>query len=108
MQNRRIINRVGSSIGVDINADVVANSFLAILSHVKHGDWASIVPHTFAHFFAAAAELVALDLIEPVHTQSVGVVLSDREPLSPMSGALLSSVADADFESDLNGGVPGR
>jgi DNA-binding transcriptional LysR family regulator len=52
MQNRRIINKVAASIGVDIKADVVCNSFLAILSHVRHGEWASIVPHTFARFFS--------------------------------------------------------
>ena len=54
MQNRRIINKVAASIGVDIKADLVSNSFLAILSHVRHGEWASIVPHTFARLFVGA------------------------------------------------------
>jgi hypothetical protein len=40
-------------------------------------------------------------LVEPSHTQEIGLVFSDREPLAPMAGALLSSVADADFERDL-------
>ena len=102
MQNRRIINNIAASIGVSIKADVVSNSFLAILSHIRHGDRASIVPHTFAHLFSGVADLVAADLIDPVHTQAIGLVLSDREPLSPMSGALLSSVANVDFERDLD------
>src|SRR5262245_38215938 len=101
MQNRRIINKVGASIGVDIKADIVSDSFLAILSHLRQGDWASIVPHTFGRLFGAA-DLAVVDIIEPSHTQSIGLVLSDREPLSPMSGALLSSVADVDFERDLD------
>jgi DNA-binding transcriptional LysR family regulator len=101
MQNRRIINKVAASIGVEIKAGTVSNSFLAILSHVAHGEWASIVPHTFARLFFAGTDLVAVDIIEPVHTQVIGLVLSDREPLSPMSGALLSSVADVDIERDL-------
>jgi DNA-binding transcriptional LysR family regulator len=101
MQNRRIINNVAASIGVEIKPDVVSNSYLAVLSHVRHGEWASIVPHTFARLFFGDADLVAVDIVEPVHTQSVGLVLSDREPLSPMSGALLSSVASVDFERDL-------
>jgi DNA-binding transcriptional LysR family regulator len=101
MQNRRIINNVGASIGVEIKADVVSNSFLSILAHVRHGEWASIVPHTFARLFLDSTELVAVDIIEPIHTQAVGLVLSDREPLSPMSGALLSSVANVDFEQEL-------
>jgi hypothetical protein len=51
--------------------------------------------------FFPAADLVAVDLVEPIHTQAIGLVLSDREPLSPMSGALLSSITDVDFERDL-------
>jgi DNA-binding transcriptional LysR family regulator len=103
MQNRRIINNVAASIGVDIEPDVVSNSFLALLAHLRHGEWASIVPHTFAGVFFPGADLVAVDIIEPVHTQLVGLVLSDRAPLSPMSAALLSSVANVDFERDLGG-----
>jgi DNA-binding transcriptional LysR family regulator len=103
MQNRRIINNVGASIGVEIKADVVSNSFLSILAHVRHGEWASIVPHTFARLFFGGTDLVAVDITEPVHTQAIGLVLSDREPLSPMSGALLSSVANVDFEQEIAG-----
>jgi len=101
MQNRRIINKVAASVGVNIKADVVGNSFIGILSHLHHGEWASIVPHTFARMFFGAAEFVVLDLVEPAHTQTIGLVVSDREPLTPMAGALLSSVADVDFEREL-------
>ena len=101
MQNRRIINKVAASIGVEVKADVVSHSFLAVLSHVRHGDWASIVPHTFARLFVGTDDVVAIDLVEPSHTQEIGLVLSDREPLAPMAGALLSSVANADFEREL-------
>ena len=51
--------------------------------------------------FFGAAEFVVLDLVEPAHTQTIGLVVSDREPLTPMAGALLSSVADVDFEREL-------
>lgn len=105
MKYRRIINKVAASIGVEMRAHVVSDSFVAILSHVQHGDWASIVPHTFARLFFGAADLVAVDLVEPIHTQVIGLLLSDREPLSPMSGALLSSVENIDFERDLDAAV---
>jgi DNA-binding transcriptional LysR family regulator len=101
MQNRRIINNVAASIGVEIKPDIVSNSFVAILSHVRHGEWASIVPHTFARLFFGGTDLVSVDIVEPVHTQVLGLVLSDREPLSPMGGALLASIANVDFERDL-------
>ena len=102
MQNRRILNNIAASVGVDINPGVVSNSYLAVLSHLRHGAWASIVPHTFPKALFGGDDLVAVDIIEPIQTQLVGLVLSDREPLSPMSGALLSSVANADFEREIN------
>jgi hypothetical protein len=40
---------------------------------------------------------VAIDLVEPVHTQAVGLVLSNREPRSPMAGALLASVLESEL-----------
>jgi len=101
MQNRRIINNVAASIGVQLKPDVVSNSYLAVLSHVRHGEWASIMPHTYARLFFGGVDLVSVDIVEPAHTQAVGLVLSDREPLSPMSGALLSALGNVDFEQDL-------
>jgi DNA-binding transcriptional LysR family regulator len=101
MQNRRIINNVATSVGVTIKPEIVSNSFLGICSHLRHGEWASIVPHTFFYVFGGAPELVAIDLIEPVHSQSIGLVLSDRDPPSPMAGALLGSIGGTDLEADL-------
>jgi DNA-binding transcriptional LysR family regulator len=101
MQNRRIINNLTASIGVTMRPEIVSNSFLDICSHLRHGEWASIVPHTFFYVFGGAPDLVAIDLVEPVHGQSIGLVLSDLDPPSPMAGALLGSIGDTDLEADL-------
>lgn len=100
MQNRRIINRLAASINVAINPTVVGNSFLAVCSHLRQGEWASIVPHTFLYIFGGGSELVAIDLRDPVHSQAVGLVLSDRDPASPMTEALIRCIAGADFECE--------
>ena len=92
MQNRRIINKVAASIGVAVEPSVASNSFLGICSHLRHGGWSSIVPHTFSYVFGDAPDLVSIDLVEPVHSQAIGLVLSNRDPPSPMAAALLSSV----------------
>ncbi|MEJ0025021.1 MAG: LysR family transcriptional regulator [Rhizomicrobium sp.] len=97
MQNRRIITNLLASIGVAISPPIVSNSFLGIYSHLQHGEWSSIVPHTFSYMFGGMRDLVAVDLVEPVHTQSIGLVLSNREPPSPMSNALLASVLEGDL-----------
>jgi DNA-binding transcriptional LysR family regulator len=46
MQNRRIIDAVAQSLELTAAPTVTANSFLALLSNLRHGGWASIVPHT--------------------------------------------------------------
>jgi DNA-binding transcriptional LysR family regulator len=97
MQNRRILTNLLASIGIAITPSVVSNSFLAIYSHLQHGEWSSIVPHTFAYLFSGARDLAAVELIEPAHSQSVGLVLSDREPPSPMASALLTSVLEGEL-----------
>lgn len=97
MQNRRILTNLLASIGIAITPSVVSNSFLAIYSHLQHGEWSSIVPHTFSYMFGSARDLAAIELIEPTHSQSVGLVLSDREPPSPMASALLASVLEGDL-----------
>jgi len=101
MQNRRIIDNLTQSIGVTVKPEIVSNSFLGIVSHLRHGEWASIVPHTFFFAVGGAPDLVAIDLVEPVHAQSVGLVVSDRDPQSPMATALLKAVQAADMEADL-------
>ena len=90
MQNRRILNKLAESAGLEIHPHVVSNSFLALFSHLQQGEWASVMPHTFAYLVAAVPGLAAIDLVDPVHTQPVGLVLSDRDPLSPLASALLA------------------
>jgi DNA-binding transcriptional LysR family regulator len=102
MQNRRIINAVAASVGVDVHPSVVSNSFLAICSHLRHGGWSSIVPHTFSFVLGDPSDLVSIDLVEPVHSQSIGLVLSNRDPPSPMSAALLTSALDETLSFDFD------
>ena len=98
MQNRRIIDKLAASIGVTIEPEIRSNSFLAICSHLRHGEWAAIVPHTFLYLFAGSPEIAVLDLVEPAHEQLLGLVLSDRTPLSPMAAALMASLDGASFD----------
>jgi DNA-binding transcriptional LysR family regulator len=106
MQNRRIINKVAASVGLTIKPTIVSNSFLGICSHVRHGGWAGIVPHTFLHLFGPAQDVIALDLVEPSHSEAIGLVLSDRDPLSPMASALLASTLDADLAKAMTNALP--
>jgi hypothetical protein len=55
-------------------------------AHPQHGEWSSIVPHTFSYMFGGT-----------VHTQSIELVLSNHEPPSPIPNAMLESVMEGDL-----------
>jgi DNA-binding transcriptional LysR family regulator len=105
MQNRRILNNLSAGIGITLTPTVTSNSFLALFSHLRQGGWSSIMPHTFSYLLGDARELVAIALVDPVHTQAVGLVLSNRDPPAPMASALLASVMDINVELEFDAAV---
>lgn len=95
---RRIIDRLTSSIGLAVHPPIVSNSFLAVCAHLRQGSWVSIVPHSFFHVLGQQADLVAVDIVDPVHSEAIGLVISDREPRSPMAAALLAAALGVSIE----------
>lgn len=103
MQNRRVLNNLAQSIGLELCPTVTTNSFLGVCSHVCSGAWSSIIPHTFAYIFAGCEELALIDLVDPVHSQTIGIVVSDRDPLPPLGRAFLTSAAPLGLDKALRG-----
>jgi DNA-binding transcriptional LysR family regulator len=102
MQNRRIIDRLTTSIGLTVHPTVTSNSFLAVCAHLRSGEWASIVPHSFFHLLGEQPDLVSIDIVDPIHSEAIGLVVSDREPRAPMVAALLAAVMETDIEAALS------
>lgn len=101
MQNRRVLNNLAQSIGINLKPTVTTNSYLSVCSHVCSGEWSSIIPSTFGYIFAGSEDLAMIDLVDPVHTQMIGLVASDRDPLSPLARALMQCAARIDFDAAL-------
>lgn len=101
MQNRRIIDRIAASVGAPIHPSVVANSFLAVLSHLRAGGWTSIVPDSFLQLIGSQERLHAIPIVEPEHIEILGLVVSDRDPQSPMAFALLTAAAYLDIAREM-------
>ncbi|MEJ1978202.1 MAG: LysR family transcriptional regulator [Acetobacteraceae bacterium] len=101
MQNRRILNRIAAGAGLPIHAAVVSNSFLGIWAHIAQGVWSSIVPYTFSYLLGQSSDLMMAELVEPVESQSIGLVLSNRVPPSPVAAALLAVASNVDLQDDL-------
>lgn len=101
MQNRRVLNNIARSAGLKLAPTVTTNSFLAVCSYVCSGVWSSIVPHTFSYLFSECKDLVSIDLVDPIHSQNIGLVTSDRDPMPPLAHALLQCAKRLDFEDAL-------
>lgn len=101
MQNRRVLNAVFQGQGVAAAPCIVSNSFLGVLSQLRTGAWSSIVPHTFAHLFGDQPEIRLIPLVEPEHSQSIGLVTTNRDPPPPMARAFEACARGLDFDDQL-------
>jgi DNA-binding transcriptional LysR family regulator len=88
MQNRRIIDGIFRSVGKSPTPAVETNSIFNLCSHTASGHWSSIVPRPLLRFFGMPKGTVALPLVEPEASRSMGLIIADREPASPLARAL--------------------
>lgn len=94
MQNRRIIDRLFVAGGAGIpKVAVETDSVLTLVAHVRSGEWSSVFPHSFLGLLgrndATFGGLRVVPLVEPEAEQAVGLVVSERDPLSPLARALV-------------------
>lgn len=87
MQNRRIVNRHLAAAGASVRARVEANSSIALIAHVKTGQWVAIVAETLAEMYGAG--LRAIPIVAPDAHNLVGLIAAPREPHRPVLNALL-------------------
>ncbi|MFK8252881.1 LysR family transcriptional regulator [Ancylobacter terrae] len=98
MQNRRIVDQVMAEEGLASRPLVETNSFMGVWSFIRHAGLASIVPLACLRE-GATADLIAVPLAEPVHNQPIGLVISDRDPVSPVADALFRMAGRADRDA---------
>lgn len=90
MQNRRILDSHLTRLGVSIDPVATADSYVALLSMVAEGGLSAIITDSHAGLFAAHPDLVIVPISDALPANVVGVVVLDREPMSPLASALLS------------------
>jgi DNA-binding transcriptional LysR family regulator len=92
MQNRRIIDRAFETSGERPSPVVEANGLVALMSHVRLGDWSSIVPQSLLLLTGLSDGLRALPMVDPAPNHAVGLVYPDRDPVSGLISAFIASV----------------
>jgi DNA-binding transcriptional LysR family regulator len=90
MQNRRIIEQLLRGAGADVAPTLESDSIFVLFSHVRTGRWASVMPAKLAAVLGLTDTLRAIPIVEPEVTHSIGLVVSHRNPLTPLINALVS------------------
>lgn len=90
MQNRRIIERLLRDTGTDPNITLESDSMILLYSHVRTGRWASVMPARLAATLGLTDVLRSIPIVEPEATHTIGLVAPAREPMTPLTAALVA------------------
>ena len=89
MQNRRILDRLVREAGGDPQASLESNSMILLYAHVRTGRWASVMPAQLAATLGLTDVLRAVPIVEPEASNTIGLVVPAREPMTPLTAALV-------------------
>ncbi|MBM6595691.1 LysR family transcriptional regulator [Microvirga pudoricolor] len=90
MQNRRIINNLLKRSGNDPAPTLESNSMIVLFSHVRTGEWATIMPEKLADTLGLSERLRSIPITEPDAVHRIGLVVPQRDPMTPITAALVS------------------
>jgi DNA-binding transcriptional LysR family regulator len=90
MQNRRILDARMAERGLALRPVVTADSYVALLGLVQQGRLCSIIPENHAILLEGLAWARTYPLPAPAEGSRVGVIVSDRAPMGPLSQGVLS------------------
>lgn len=90
MQNRRIINELLRTAGREPEPTLESNSMIVLFSHVRTGKWASVMPEKLADTLGLTERLRSIPIVEPEAVHLIGLVVPNREPMTPLTAALVA------------------
>jgi DNA-binding transcriptional LysR family regulator len=90
MQNRRIIDRLLKSAGGESRPTLESDSMILLFSHVRTGRWASVMPEKIAQTLGLTDPIRAIPIVQPDAVQTIGLVVPQREPMTPTTAALVT------------------
>ncbi len=89
MQNRRIINNLIAQAGAEPRTTLESNSMIALFAHIRTGEWASIMPLNLVETLGLAEPVRAIPIVEPDVGHTIGLVVAQREPHTPIVSVLM-------------------
>jgi DNA-binding transcriptional LysR family regulator len=108
MQNRRIVDGIFAQAGSMPRPVVETNSISSLYAQLGEGDLSAVVAHPWLHQYGIPPGLRAIPLVEPEHTQSVGLVLLDQDPEPLLARTLRGIVSASRIAAEMDVGVSGH
>ena len=90
MQNRRIIDRFLRSAGCEPAPTLESNAVIVLFAHVRTGRWASVMPARLAETLGLTDTIRAIPIAGSDATPTIGLVVPQREPMTPVTAALVA------------------
>jgi DNA-binding transcriptional LysR family regulator len=87
--------------GAEVHAAIETNSLITLWSHLRFGQWSTVVPHTFLSLIGEMEGVIAIPLSEPNASHAVGLVASDRDPLAPVARAFLDIAKQTNLNDEI-------
>lgn len=102
MQNRRIVDSYFRAAGAEPDPILETNSLVTLASHLRHGEWSTVLPHTISYLIGDGHGLLMLPLVEPDASHQIGLIVPDRDPVSPVATALIAEARHVDVEAAIH------
>lgn len=90
MQNRRIVDRLIREAGGEAEPALESNSVILLVDHVKSGRRATVLPEQLAKTLGVQEPLRSIPIVEPEEVHHIGLVVPQREPVTPQVAALVA------------------
>jgi DNA-binding transcriptional LysR family regulator len=102
-QGRRIVDANFRAGGATARPRIESNSIVALCAHPRFGRFSSVLPEALVTALGAPTGVRAIPLVEPVASQSVGLIVGDHDPPMPIAAAVLRIAQEVDAESVVTG-----
>jgi DNA-binding transcriptional LysR family regulator len=97
MQNRRLLDRHFEEAGIVPAVVAESDTLIGVLSHIYSGGWCGILPAAMLGFLKGLPNVRQLPLDQPEIAHQIALIVPVRQPLSPLTQAIISVTSDVNL-----------
>ena len=102
LHNRIILDRIFAKVGVTPQAVIETNCSLGLFAHMRTGNWLTIVPHSYFYLLGDWVFIRSIPIVNPETTATIGLVIHERDPISPAVRAFVEVAQQAGISKQLD------